>query len=218
MMQGHIDQFDVHRTGWARFSDDSRMRYRLGRSLVAGRKLALRPVLLALSPVLRSDLTTLGAKCAFVTDPMSTDIENYAAANPRRAVFLMLNPSKANAFIVDPTVGRGIAFAKAWGCEIYEAANINALMSTDPQELYKQACGSRGDDHRNNMEIVAACTGAHIVIAGWGKHGALDGRGELVRRTLSEAGIRLHHLGLNKDGSPKHPLYIKGGTEPKEWT
>lgn len=29
---------------------------------------------------------------------------------------------------------------------------------------------------------------------------------------------RLMHLGLNKDGSPKHPLYIAASTKPKPFT
>jgi len=26
-----------------------------------------------------------------------------------------------------------------------------------------------------------------------------------------------HVLALNKDGSPKHPLYVRGDTQPQEW-
>ncbi|CAB3713885.1 hypothetical protein LMG24076_04159 [Trinickia soli] len=31
---------------------------------------------------------------------------------------------------------------------------------------------------------------------------------------------KLFHLGLNKDGSPKHPLYIAAGVQPErlEWS
>lgn len=136
-----------------------------------------------------------------------------------RVVFLMLNPSTADAFVADPTIKRCIAFARALGADVLEVVNIFALRSTDPNELYKRTWGLRGDHQDNDREIIAACTGAYRVVAGWGKHGALGDRGYTVRTLLSlHHGIKLHHLGLNQDGSPKHPLYLKGGTEPQEWT
>lgn len=130
----------------------------------------------------------------------------------------MLNPSTADAFELDPTIKRCVAFAAAWSASVLEVVNIFALRSTDPNELYKRGLGRRGDDAENDRAILDACNGAICVVAGWGKHGALDHRGRVVRDTLGGNGIRLHHLGLNKDGSPRHPLYLKGGTEPQEWT
>lgn len=184
-----IDQWSGDRTGWARFSDDMTMRYRLMR--VLGK----------------------------VVDPAQVQHawEHDATLWPR-VVFLMLNPSTADAFMLDPTVRRCAAFARAWGADILEVVNLFALRSTDPGELYKRACGFRGDTHLNDGEILGACRGAARVIAAWGTHGALDGRAAIVRRQLERVGIRLHHLGLTKGGHPRHPLYIKGGTEPLEWS
>lgn len=176
-----IDQYSDDRTGWARFSDDMTMRYRLARSL-DGRPL--------IYPRNRSD---------------------------NRAVFLMLNPSTADAFALDPTIRRCVSFAKAWSACVLEVVNIFALRSTDPGELYKRRWGSRGDSTENDREILESCTGAIRVVAGWGKHGALDQRGDTVRSMLEAWGVELSHLGRNKDGSPKHPLYLRGGTEPTAW-
>lgn len=184
-----IDQFSDDSTGWARFSDDMTMRYRLARSLNGN------PVAEMLSRLLPGEY--IGRRC----------------------VWLMLNPSTADAFKPDPTVKRCVAFSRAWGADVVEVVNIFALRSTDPDALYKRTWGLRGDHQDNDREILAACTGAHRVVAGWGKHGALDHRGRAVRTLLSHHhGIKLHHLGLNRDGSPKHPLYLRGGTEPQEWT
>lgn len=182
-----IDDFNADRTGWARFSDDRVMRYRLARNLTP--------------------------------DPAPLLVANGSVYGIARVVFLLLNPSTADAFQLDPTVKRCVAFATAWGADVVEVVNIFALRSTDPEELYKRAWGLRGDDQDNDRAILAACAGAYRVIAGWGKHGALDHRGCAVRTLLSHHhGIKLHHLGLNQDGSPKHPLYLKGGTLPQEWT
>jgi hypothetical protein len=132
--------------------------------------------------------------------------------------FLLLNPSVATAFQSDPTVTRCRGFALMLGADVYQVANIDALRSTDPQGLYKCAAGFRGDDEDNNREILAACTGAYRVIAGWGVHGVLGRRGDVVRELLATRGIALHHLGLTKDGHPRHPLYLSSSTEPQEWS
>lgn len=140
-------------------------------------------------------------------------MENVAC---RSAVFCMLNPSTANAFEDDRTIRRGIGFARKWGCQLYEAVNIEPLRSTDPKGLYTWTDSDR--HHATNLQqILAACRYAHIVIAGWGTHGEHRGRGRQVRTFLADNGIKLHHLGLTKDGHPKHPLYLKADTEPTEW-
>jgi len=180
-----IDQRSDDGLGWARFSDDMTMRFRLARSL-DGRQLVIN--------------------------------EPGVVVCVRCVTFLLLNPTKANAFQVDPTVTRCRGFALALGADVYQVANIDALCSTDPAELYKRAAGFRGDDEDNNREILLACTGAHRVIAGWGVHGELGRRGDVVRALLATHQIALHHLGLTRGGHPRHPLYLKGGTEPQEWT
>lgn len=186
-----IDDFNHDRTGFARFSDDRAMRYRLAR---------------ALSPSIR-ELTFDGSTVGWVGPP-----------HMKRCVWVMCNPSTADAFQLDPTIKRCVAFARAWHADILEVVNIFALRSTDPRELYKRAFTFRGDDLVANNEIVNACAGAQRIVAGWGKYGALDHRGDIVRSMLRHRDARLYHLGLNGDGSPKHPLYLKGGTEPQEWT
>lgn len=40
---------------------------------------------------------------------------------------------------------------------------------------------------------------------------------KLIFQTLDGARL-LHHLGLNKDGSPKHPLYIAACTRPQPFS
>lgn len=189
-----IDEFNETHTRWARFSDDRTMRYRLAVSVDG------------ITPL------RVGDDGSVHLDTVPGDVRSESTT-----AFVMLNPSVADAFQNDPTVRRGISFARALGSSIYEAANIDAYRATDPKELYKLACGFRGDDPVNDAQILAACGNARWAIAAWGRHGALDGRGLLVHRKLVSAGVKLHHLGLTKGGGhPKHPLYIKGGTVPQE--
>lgn len=174
-----IDQYSDDRTGWARFSDDMTMRYRLGRSLHAGVGL-----------VVGAEIT----------------LDGRLVQRIRRVVFLLLNPSDADAFDPDPTVTECRKRAAALGGDVLEVVNLFAWRSPYPTDLKKRAAGYRGDDPENNQQIIDACTGAHMVIVGWGNHGALDGRDQHVWRLLSEHAIELHHLGTTGGGYPKHPL------------
>lgn len=186
-----IDEHSYDRTGWARFSDDRRMRYRLGR-LITTREL---------------DAAKLG-------------FSPYLMPQIRRVVFVMLNPSTADAFKLDPTVDKCRRFADRWGADVLEVVNIFALRSTDPRGL--DAGGDVGDGPDNDAEILAACRGASRVIAAWGNHAHRWGRGAFVRSMLANEGIRLERLGSTKEGYPLHPLargklFIPLTREPEAW-
>lgn len=195
-----IDQWSQDRTGWARFSDDMTMRFRLGRSLT-GRELAV-------TGTAGFDLT---------------NDEDGAYVTGDRVTFLMLNPSTADAFKHDPTVGECIKRARQLGANALEVVNLFALRSPYPADLRKRSHGQRGDDADANLEILRACSRAIMVIAAWGTGGALDHRATVVCEMLREHGIKLHHLGLTQDGWPKHPLArgkhrIPAALMPQEWS
>jgi hypothetical protein len=54
------------------------------------------------------------------------------------------------------------------------------------------------------------------MILGWGNGGSLKGRGAWVFHKVLH-GMRTHALGVNENGQPKHPLYIKGVTPLQEF-
>jgi hypothetical protein len=54
-----------------------------------------------------------------------------------------------------------------------------------------------------------------MVVAAWGGHGKYMNRGIAVEKELKGAGHKVYHLGLTKDGYPRHPLYIKADTMPQ---
>jgi hypothetical protein len=126
----------------------------------------------------------------------------------------MLNPSTADAFQLDPTNRRCVGFAQAWGYGSMVTTNIFAFRSTDPVGLRtaNDAVGPANDE-----EILTAAKNADLVIAAWGTHGELYGRGTAVRDMLATAGIERHVLRLTKDGHPGHPLYVAGDTVPTAW-
>jgi hypothetical protein len=130
------------------------------------------------------------------------------------AVFVMLNPSTADETENDQTVERCERRARAMGFGGVRVANIFALRSTDPAALprHRDPVGPG-----NDVAILKSVTGAGIVVCAWGGHGRVHQRGEIVVRLLREHGVALHYLKLNKDGTPKHPLYVAYSVQPQLW-
>jgi len=127
--------------------------------------------------------------------------------------FVMLNPSTADAFVLDPTVTRCVGFARDWGFDGLIVTNIFALRSTDPKKLYT-VDDPVGPD--NDAAILAAAYQSELVVAAWGTHGKLHDRGERVASELRHAvGDALRCLGVTKHGHPKHPLYLRRDMQPE---
>jgi len=116
-------------------------------------------------------------------------------------LWIMLNPSTADAERDDPTIRRCIGFSRLWGFGAMEAVNLFALRATDPREL------GRADDPvgpLNDRHIADAAAGAAAVIAAWGAHPLAASRtGEV--RPLLPGSVRC--LGRTASGAPRHPLY-----------
>ncbi|WP_295313086.1 DUF1643 domain-containing protein [Roseobacter sp.] len=131
-----------------------------------------------------------------------------------RLNFIMLNPSVADEVQNDPTVARCEARARALGYGAFSVTNIFAWRDTDPFGMRK-APAPVGED--NNATLLRAAARADRVIAAWGVHGAHRNRGPVVARMLAGAGTALWHLGLTKDGHPRHPLYLPYARRPEPW-
>lgn len=126
----------------------------------------------------------------------------------------MLNPSTADDIENDPTVERCVRRAVAMGYGGLRVANLFALRSTDPTQLYLS------DDPvgpENDTAILDAAKTSDMVICAWGGHGNHLGRGDTVRHLLINAGVTPYRLVMNSDGTPKHPLYVAYSVQPKPW-
>lgn len=194
-----IDQYSEDRTGWARFSDDMTMRYHLGR-LVSDRA------------------RDIGGEAIWRSLHQGRSLPGIEIL-----VFLMLNPSDADAFTPDPTVGECVKFTRRWGHDVTWVVNGHAFRSPYPRDLKKRSCGMRGDDHVNDQAIMLACSMATVVIAAWGNDGALDDRDRKVLGMLRGWGIVARHLGMTQAGHPKHPLArgkhrIPADQQPIPWS
>ncbi len=131
----------------------------------------------------------------------------------RVLLWVMLNPSTADEVEEDPTIRRCIAFGRHWGFHRLEVCNLFGLRATDPSAML-MADDPLGPENDTHLHL--ALGRAERVIVGWGTHGNHLGRADLFAERYG-AMDRLECLGVNKAGSPKHPLYVSGDTEPKPW-
>lgn len=157
--------------------------------------------------------------------------------------FVMLNPSTADANKDDPTIRRCKGFAKDWGYGRLVIVNLYEFRSTAPKDMWRiHAAGADIVGEDNDSAIVratmesrvspanAAGTSVHladghqpgIVVCAWGKGGTVDKKllafhSERVTRVAKLVCGDLYCLGVNGDGSPKHPLYLPEDTEAQLW-
>lgn len=141
----------------------------------------------------------------------STDLDAGAA------VFVMLNPSTADASVDDPTIRRCIGFARALGCGGLHVVNLYAYRATKPADLWQveDPVGPENDDVLRRTFKAAANEG-RPVIAAWGAN-AKPLRVEFVGILAKAAGVTLTALGVTKDGAPRHPLYLPASARPTPW-
>lgn len=130
-------------------------------------------------------------------------------------IFVMLNPSTADADLDDPTIRRCMGFARGWGYGGIEVLNLYAFRSPNPQELAKFLRDNARKFsvlNTTNADYMAAAfrsrrRGAKIVCA-WGSSIDTMQLGMAACHRAICYGLRPHCLGVNADGQPKHPLYV----------
>lgn len=137
----------------------------------------------------------------------------------RPMMFIMLNPSTADADIDDPTIRKCIGFAERNGCEAIEVVNLFAYRATDPRDLARAGhqVGPLNDDH---IASAAAQTSAYggIIVCAWGAHARGLFRAGDVQALLTCIGYPLHALKLLADGTPAHPLMLPYSCKPALFT
>lgn len=118
--------------------------------------------------------------------------------------FVMLNPSTADGLVDDPTIRRCIGFARRDGYAGIIVANLFAWRATDPRELRELAdpVGPECDKHIKAMP-------EDVVIAWGATRPRPDTASRIVRVCSLLHGRRIYNLGLTKDGSCRHPLYVR---------
>lgn len=127
------------------------------------------------------------------------------------ALWVMLNPSTADATEDDPTIRRCIGFSKREGCGRLAVVNLYAYRATDPKALLT-AENPIGPD--NLATVRRWLMDASLVVAAWGAWPLTNHR--IAPARLHVEGLATMHghdvkcLGTTKAGAPRHPLYVRG--------
>ncbi|MDE2561486.1 MAG: DUF1643 domain-containing protein [Sphingomonadales bacterium] len=125
-------------------------------------------------------------------------------------LFVMLNPSRADAESDDPTIRRCSGFARRWGFGALTVANLFAFRTPSPIEL-KAAPDPVGADNDSTLQRLSRQ--ADLTIAAWGNHGRFGGRSGQVAPWLAAP----HCLQVTALGEPAHPLYLRSDCQPFQW-
>ena len=125
-------------------------------------------------------------------------------------VWVMLNPSTADANKDDNTIRRCVGFARMWGFAGIEVVNLYPLVSTDAKAMLR--CPDRHGP-LGVAPIRSALRDHRNAVCAWGAH-AEPGVATLVadcaEREIGWENVSC--LGLTKSGQPRHPLRIAYAT------
>ncbi len=128
-------------------------------------------------------------------------------------LWVMLNPSTADATKDDPTIRKCIGFAQRWGYGAITVVNLFAFRGTKPSSLltHMDPVGPENDSVLSKEFEMAE----RIMLA-WGSHAELrslvSARLFHVRRLLRGNEDCAYSLGHAADGSPRHPLMLSYDT------
>ena len=128
-------------------------------------------------------------------------------------MFIGLNPSTANETTDDATIRRVKRFAVDWGAGGVYMMNLFPLVSTNPKVLldFYDTPFHDVELEKNNHWLCDISFKANQIIFAWGAFKEAHKRAKTVIKMFPDAKALL----INQDGSPRHPLFVKGNTIPK---
>jgi len=126
-------------------------------------------------------------------------------------MFIGLNPSTANEHSDDPTIRRVMRFARDWGYGGVFMLNLFAYVTTNPKQLLTctDAIGPE-----NDMYLFGVSKRCNRIIFAWGAFKETKERAKDIMLLFPNA----EALVINKDGTPRHPLYVPGDVIPVPFT
>jgi hypothetical protein len=121
-------------------------------------------------------------------------------------MFIGLNPSTAGKWKNGPTIRRVMSFAQHWDFGGVYMVNLFAFVTAYPNELMICDDPINGNDEWL-PKISSLCS---EIIFAWGNFKEAQDRAKKVIEMFPNAKA----LHINKNGSPKHPLYVRGDVVP----
>lgn len=118
-----------------------------------------------------------------------------------KVAFIGLNPSTADAITDDPTIRRVRRFAKDWGYGGFYMLNLFTKITPYPKELARNGNLNMTSEYWLRHYIAKS----KEVVFAWGSNKLVKKRAANIAKMYPHASA----LDINKNGSPKHPLYVK---------
>lgn len=115
-----------------------------------------------------------------------------------------LNPSTANQYEDDPTIESILRICKNLGYGGFFMTNLFALISSNPKDL--RSCPDPVKD--NDLHLLEVSRRVSEICFCWGNFPMAEYRAKVVEKMFNNPRC----FGRNKNGSPKHPLYLKSTT------
>jgi hypothetical protein len=115
-------------------------------------------------------------------------------------VWILLNPSTADAKTDDATIRKCMGFSLRWGYAGIRVVNLFAYRATSPSDLFR----AENPIGPKNDKVIRSCSELEC-IAAWGNHGAFLNRASQVLQMLHG---KLFCIGITNTGQPTHPARI----------
>ena len=123
-----------------------------------------------------------------------------------KALYIMLNPSYADDESVDPTIRRLIFFSKKFKFGGFYVTNLFTQITPYPKELNMD-----NNSKKKNLIIISELIKkSDLIVYAWGNLVSEP----MQLRKLIESPLC---FGINKNGTPKHPLYLRSDTKLQDF-
>ncbi len=138
----------------------------------------------------------------------------WGDGNP--VVFILLNPSTADADHDDPTIRKCMGFARAWGFAAIEVVNLFAIRSPDPRAVMARGVADpvgpgNADAIERALQAARGITDRWRrgpVVCAWGRHGSYMDQDLTTLGWIEREAELPRCLGVTRDRMPRHPLYV----------
>ena len=123
-----------------------------------------------------------------------------------KALYIMLNPSYADDESDDPTIRRLIFFSKKFKFGGFYVSNLFTQITPYPKELNMD-----NNSKKKNLIIISELIKkSDLIVYAWGNLVSEP----MQLRKLIESPLC---FGINKNGTPKHPLYLRSDTKLQDF-
>lgn len=138
---------------------------------------------------------------------------------PGTLLWVMLNPSTADAEKDDATIRRCREFARSWGYSRMYVGNLFAYRETAPEKVWAaERAGTDIVGPHNDAHLQALVQLVDHVVVAWGAMAAwAPERVAHVTSLIYDGKRGMTALGITRSGHPCHPLRLAASLEPQPW-